>query len=346
MNSQLPQLRTAAALVILGFCACSANAIAPQTSAPVAPAGLTSASRRPIQSHRDTRKSWISPELARSKTPVLFVSDAGTADVYIYSVPSLNLIGTITGFSQPQGLCDDDKGNVWVTDTNAQIVYELSHRGYLENELAITAGYPEGCAWDPTTGNLAVFDLFSGSGSGNVLIYPKGSRTPTQYTNSEQVYYYFGGYDPYGDLFFDGLDTSGAFILSKLTKGSKSAFSVGFTGRKVRFPGMVQWDVARKGLLLGDQSCRSPYASCLYRVQFYGSRAHIKGEAYLETYNGAEVCDLVQGVEYNKRFYGSDYNFCGSANSATYSWPYPFGRQPTAYNDSTDSAPIGAAISL
>ena len=82
--------------------------------------------RRFFVTHVDHSRTWISPELAKAKVVTLFVSDAGTADVYIYKLPGLKVLAKVTGFTQPQGECADPKGNVWVADTNARIVYEFS----------------------------------------------------------------------------------------------------------------------------------------------------------------------------------------------------------------------------
>ncbi len=184
----------------------------------------TSVARRLVRNHADRRPSWISPALEHAQSPVLYVSDPGTSDVYAYAVPSLEMIGTITGFSQPQGECSDVKGNVWITDANAETIYELSHHGHLENELADTAGYPDACAWDPTTGNLAVMNIFGvGSTAGSVLIYAHGSQSPTPFVNPDQYFYNFGGYDTAGNLFFDGRAADGTFDLSELPKGASSA---------------------------------------------------------------------------------------------------------------------------
>jgi hypothetical protein len=294
----------------------------------------------------DRRKSWISPELANAKSPVLFVSDSGTADVYIYNISTLKLIGTVTGFAQPQGECSDNHGNVWVTDTNAQIIYKLSHQGSLENEITDTSGYPAACAWDRTTGNLAVMNLFdAGSLGGEVIIYTKGSVYSRSYTNPAQYFYNFGGYDAGGNLFFDGRDASGNFMLSELAKGAQKAVTIKLTGGTIYFPGTVQWNSTNGNLIVGDQSCGSVYVSCLYAVRISGTSGKITGEIRLKDYAGGQVCDLVQGVEYNGQLFGSDYDFCGYAASATYAWRYPAGGAPIRYNKATDSVPIGAAIS-
>jgi hypothetical protein len=336
-------------VILCSLCACSANPGSPSVSGPMSQRMLTSVARWAPGWHPDRRNSWISLEVKRKAKPLLFVSDASAADVYIYSLPSLKLTGTITGFSQPQGECSDNKGNVWVTDANAQTIYELTHHGYLENELSDTSGYPVGCAWDSTTGNLAVMDLFgTGSTSGSVLVYSKGSGSPTSYTNSAQYSYYFGGYDRSGNLFFDGLDNGGNFMLSELPARASSAHTVKLSGGTIYFPGMVQWDSTRAGLVIGDQSCGNTYSSCLYQVTISEQAGKIGKQILLEGSSGTPLCDLVQGTLFgtrNTELAGSDLEFCGSAPSGTYVWPYPGGGAAADANSSTDSAPVGAAIS-
>jgi|HubBroStandDraft_4_1064222.scaffolds.fasta_scaffold00006_149 hypothetical protein len=334
-----------AILVSLALCACNGTAAPPAISAAAPDRLSTSIARHPAPAHPDRRASWISPELARAKSPVLFVSDSGTADVYVYSLPALKVIGTVTGFSQPQGECSDNKGNVWVTDTRAQTIYELDHHGRLENELSDTTGYPAACAWDPTTGNMAVMDIFGiNSSSGDVLIYTKGSQTG-RFQNTKQFFYNFGSYDASGNLFFDGRDENGNFILSELSKGAKSPHTLSVSGGTIYFPGMVQWITTKHDLLIGDQSCGNVYVSCLYNVAVSKSAATITGKINLEDASGGSICDLIQGVKYGNAIAGSDYNFCGSSPSSTNLWPYPGGGSPTNQNAGTDLVPVGAAIS-
>ena len=223
-------------LSTMALAACTSGSVGMSPDLPVGET-VTSVARGAIAKHTDLRHSWISPELGKSKTPSLFVSDPGTADVYIYKLSNLKLIGTITGFSQPQGECSDSRGNVWIADTNARIIYELSHHGQLQNELSDKIGYPVGCAWDATTGNLAVMDLLGpGGGAGDVLIYPHAAGTPTVVANANQYYYNFGGYDGSGDLFFDGRDQYGNFMLSELARGAQTAETIDVSGGTIYFP--------------------------------------------------------------------------------------------------------------
>ena len=286
---------------------------------------------------------WASPE---ARTQLLFVSDAGTADVYMYEIPSLKVAGTITGFTQPQGECANTKGDVWIADVGAQTTYEVSHEGRLVNMLADSSAYPEGCAWDPASGKLAVTSLFGKNGSrGKVLVYPSGSKVPTAYVNPHQYYYNFAGYDGAGNLFFDGRNAGGAFMLSELPKGAESVATLKVSGGKIYFPGMVEWDGGSGQLLVGDQDCGNEHAACIYRLTIVENGANIVGSTKLQNSAGGQVCDLVQGVEANGRIWGSDNEFCGHSASTTDAWAYPGGGRPTAENGRTDSAPVGAALS-
>ena len=164
------------ALSLSSLAACTGAAAPPPADQSAFNRATTSVARGPFRLHADRRRSWFAAELAHKQSSLLFVSDSGTADVYVYSLPALKLMATVTGFSQPQGECSDNKGNVWIADTNAQTMYELSHHGRLVYEIKTTGAYPVSCAWDATTGDLAVMSLFNGSGtSGDVLVYASGS---------------------------------------------------------------------------------------------------------------------------------------------------------------------------
>lgn len=306
----------------------------------------TSIAAHPGISHPDRSVSWMSDEAKAKSEQLLFVSDAGSDDVYIYKLPDLTLVGTITGFAQPQGECTGVDGAVWITDTNAQTIYEVSHQGRLENTLSDTNGYPVGCAWNPKTGKIAVTNLFATDGAQGGVLVNQGSSSWLRYTNPNQYYYNFAGYDNAGNLFFDGRTASGAFILSELTTGAKSAVTVTISGAKLHFPGMVQWDSLNNELLVGDQECGNVNAACVYSLTISGSTATVAQTTKLANASGGKVCDLVQGVELNNEILGSDYEFCGYTASTTEGWTYPAGGKPSHENGNTDSVPVGAAISI
>jgi hypothetical protein len=191
-------------------------------------------------------------------------------------------------------------------------------------------------------------NIFGTSGSaGSVLVYPKGSGGPNSYTNPEQFYYAFGGYDGSGNLFFDGRKAAGAFILSELKKGAASATTIKLKGGKVYFPGMVQPIASSTAdLIVGDQNCENAMAACVYSLSISGGTGTVKEQTKLDNGEGGPVCDLVQAVVENGKVLGSDNDYCDYGSSATYVWPYPAGGSPLLTNAGTVSQPFGAAVSV
>lgn len=314
----------------------------------------TTTSVRPIAPNPDRSKSWVSPDLAAAGTSqVLFVSDSSKGDIYLYSLPGLTLKGTLTGYSNPQGLCSDNEGHVWVANTGTKTILELSHRGVLLNTLSDTNGYPVGCAWDATTGNLAVTNLFGlSSAPGSILVYAHASGTPAVYHNPKQQNYYFAGYDAKGNLFVDGKDSLGNFMLSELHKKAIKAKTVEIIGGTIYFPGTVQWYAAGNYLIVGDQLCGNTFVACLYKVVIAQSGGTItgtikKGVVKPKSYTGGPICDLVQGIQFGTQFAGSDADpaACGSDAVATYLWPFPAAKNPTLYKIH-GTGPLGAALSF
>jgi hypothetical protein len=147
----------------------------------------------------DHRRSWIAP--GAKKSNLLYVSDDGTNDVDIYSYPKGTLQGTLTGFSFPEGECTDKKGDVFVTNDDAENVLEYAHGGTTPiATLSDTGYYPVGCSVDKITGDLAVTNTYNTSfTSGSVAIYQHASGSPTYYTGAVLIYPHLCGYDPQGN---------------------------------------------------------------------------------------------------------------------------------------------------
>jgi hypothetical protein len=311
---------------------CGAQQLAPSTS--VGPNALTVHSAIAKHDGKPT-KIWV------------FISDPGTSEVYIYDLPKLKLVEIVTGFTQPQGECNDNKGDVWVTDGSGKTIYKLEHSGKVLQTLSDTYGVPDGCAWDPKTGNLAVFNLLgTNSQSGAVLVYHKAYGTPNVYTNPKQYYYNFGGYDSSGNLFFDGRSVQNKFMLSELPVNANQAKSITVSGAKIYNPGMVEWQTTgHKQLVVGDQNCGNKTMSCVFRLRIVNGVALVEAETQLWNSSGGEICDLIQGALWGRRIVGSDFNFCTSGTSATYLWPYPPGGPPSDANAKNDTQPFGTAIS-
>ena len=73
---------------------------------------------------QDSRPSQMSPDAKKAKQ-YLYVSDSGTNDVQVYAWPKpKSPVGTLTGFTEPQGICADTSGNVYITNTGAHNILE------------------------------------------------------------------------------------------------------------------------------------------------------------------------------------------------------------------------------
>lgn len=90
---------------------------------PVGAVGTPPQSNSTSVGHPDGR--WISP-LANPED-LLYVLDHATASVMIYSLRRSKLIATITGFNEPESLCVDDAGDVFVPDYGTTNIYEYAH---------------------------------------------------------------------------------------------------------------------------------------------------------------------------------------------------------------------------
>jgi DNA-binding beta-propeller fold protein YncE len=201
------------------------------------------------------RGSWMAPQAKQQR--LVYVSSVLTNDVYAYSYSTHALVGTLTGFQTPYGLCVDKSGDVWVADDGVSQLVEYAHGGSSPiGTLSDTGDYPEGCAVDLTTGNLAVANFSSSSGNGNLAIYTGAKGSPRIYTDPDIVNYRFCGYDGKGNLFVDGVDSSSAFVLAELPKGSSTFTNIPLK-QTIEWPGGVQWD--GKHVAVGDTDAVTIY---------------------------------------------------------------------------------------
>jgi hypothetical protein len=326
LTSVLRTTGMAAGIAALSACSYASPQLPVAQSAPAQP--MTSG---------DRTASWMSPDAAKTKS-LLYVSDAQSYDVYIYSFPDLELKGKLTGFNRPEGECSDARGNVWITDTQGKEIVRYRHGGRkIEATLHDPIGFPVGCAIDRKSGDLAVVNLFGFSGSGGVLIYKRGTGTPRPYTNPAQYYYYFAGYDDKGDLYVSGKSPTERYRLSMLAPLGRALESVRIKGPTLFVPGTVQW--TGSSLLLGDQRCRRKKTSCLYEAVVSKKSVRITRRVPL-----SGSCDVAQVAFQDGRFAGGDYWRCGPGSSSTDLWTYPRGGAPIR-SRSDIQVPIGATIS-
>jgi hypothetical protein len=196
-------------------------------------------------------RSWMLPE-AKGED-LLYVSNPGNRTVTVYTYRKGRLVGTLTGFNFPWGLCSDKAGNVFVTDYRNDQIVEYGHGGSNPiNTLEDADYFPVDCSVDPITGDLAVANISSqgslGYPPGAISIYAKAHGKPKFYPfleDSNYLNFLACTYDDMGNLFADAFGYSGPdFQMVELPRHHKKLI-----GLKIRpglsssaYPGGLQWD--------------------------------------------------------------------------------------------------------
>ncbi len=275
----------------------------------------------------DGRRSWIEP--TAKQNDLTYVSDDGTSDVYMYSYASRALQGTLTGFNYPSGLCADASGDVFVTNTYDQDVVEYAHGATTATKTLSDANqYPVACSVDPTTGNLAVANVFGGSGLGNVAIYAKATGTPQIYSDASIGFMDFAGYDDHGNLFVDGSNSEGSgFEFAELPQGSGTFTNIDLNF-PIGYPGNVQWD--GKYITVGDA-----ISNFVYRVAVSGSTGTKVGVTKLK-----RAFSVQQFWINGRTVLGAD-----SGNLDVPYWPYPASGRPKKTITGLEE-PYGVTVSM
>lgn len=300
-------------------------------------------------------------------SPVLYVSDKGTNEITVFSLPALGVKGTISGLNEPRGLCSDPKGHVWVANYGTRQMIEFSGNVPIET-INDPDGYPFACSVDSDT-TLAYANLT------NIVTpspnppstpdppIPDSTSTPMSGPGEVEVHsispqlggmYYFNGvtWDP-GDVYIVGTTypLPGTFVLAVLPSGSSTIQQISVTGGTIHAPGMVQWDADDNYLLVGDRKCGTPRSTCIYRIKISGSTGTITGAPItFEAPNGHVICDMGQGVvggSGGSKYLvgGDDENECGYTTSSVDRWAFPAGGLPTNSNSTALTKPFGTAIS-
>jgi len=242
--------------------------------------------RHALPPNVDRAASWVSP--AAKHKDLVYLSNGGTGDVTIFSYPTMQAVGELTGFSDPAGVCSDPKGNVWVVSSLSTKVAEYAH-GHRKPVAKLNdddATYPLACAVDPTTGNLVVTDLGNPTGGGAVLLYTDAKGSPEILSSSAMSFVYFAAYDSSGNLFVDGEDKNYNFVLMELPVGGSQFETISLSGT-IDFPGGIEWD--GQYVAVGDQAYEGGHTSVIDDVSVSGSTGTIAATVAL-----TQSCDVTQ----------------------------------------------------
>jgi hypothetical protein len=281
---------------------------------------------------------------------ILFESDYLYGDIYMFKMPSLALKGTLTGFSEPEGLCNDKSGNIWVSNTAASEMVQISRTGATLNTLSDPGQYPAACSVNPANGDLGVANIETTEGGpGSVSVYANASGSPTTYALPNG---YTGGafnvaYDPSGNLYFDGEQnpTRTASFVAELPNGSGSTRALSISGGTLYFAGMIQWYPQGGYLALGDQECGDTFGgNCIYWVTVSGSTATITGTTVLTAPTTSDFVGGWIGGNGGKLIVGGAITETSSPSTVN-RFAFPAGGSPTNSVVPPTGDVIGAAVS-
>jgi len=150
---------------------------------------------------------------------LLYVSD-GPSYVYMVALPSGRLVGKLTGLNAPSGVCADQSGNVFVSNSGQAQIRAYAHGAKSAFRVLNDSPYaPVGCSVDPTTGNLAVCNNQSGQTEATIAVYRKAKGRAHFYKRFANFWYC--AYDGDGNLFADGVNhnSNDPIFLLELPKG-------------------------------------------------------------------------------------------------------------------------------
>jgi hypothetical protein len=288
---------------------------------------------------------------AKKVKPLLYSSNTlnDEVDVYAANGKSDKLLGQLTGFDEPYGLCADKSGNVYVTNLLAQDVLEYAHGGTTPiKTLDDSYGEPNGCAVNPKNGDLAVTNLEGGpSGYGSLVVYANASGGGTLYSTGEAPFVWPPVYDKNANLFFETLNTNTrATYLLELPNGSSTITTISLPASiTIYSPSGTTWDGKYVGVT--DEEYEDTDSEGIYRVSVTGSTATLAGQAeYIDTcYKNYTL--VVQPIIYKGNFIGGNF-WCYYNNIYHLDyWNYKNGGSPVRYIDgsATSNTSYGQTIS-
>lgn len=310
-----------ASALIVAFSGCGGGA--PRLASPQGAAGFSAIrAGLPATLHPAAGSSWMRKGLQGDD--LLYVSDIGAESVDVFTYPDLKQAGALTGLSEPNGLCVDAAGDVFVLNTYAADILEYAHGGTEPIATLKQFAYSSGCAVNRKTGDLAVANMGGPNfTSGSVAIFKHARGSPTTYKSDLIYIAYFCDYDTAGNLYIDGFTSDGPTTIAELVKGSDTIKTVYVDGgKRLGWPGGVQWHAGY--LEVGDQDVTravpsAPYPNLIYQLRVAGQRATIVSTTPL-----AGGGDVVQSVIEGKAIIGPD-----AQNDDVGFWRFPAGGKKT-----------------
>jgi hypothetical protein len=200
---------------------------------------------------------------ATSDDLIYMSQNNGTVSVLAYQ--SGKLVGALGGFYEPAGLCVSAGGDVFVTDSEKQTIFEFAHgQSNVKRTFPDNGFMPVGCAVDRASGNLAVVNLCGvrygngcNGGDGNVTIFTRAGRSHQTYSSPAIINDVSCDYDDNGDLYVSVRERLALFKLVELVNGQKPFRSVTLKPHLSLGESPIQWDGSH--ITVGDSTGRVIY---------------------------------------------------------------------------------------
>lgn len=261
---------------------------------------------------------------------LLYVSADGKTNVYIYTYPKGKLLNTITSLNTyAAGECADFSGDVFVTtvsSSNSSTIYEYPHGSTTPVAMLSDPGIANSCAFDPTTGNLAVMNPRDFTNpyypyGGDLAVYAGARGQPKMYyPKSPLSGFIYGAYDDAGNLYLSaGNSVHPPYMDIVRMSGGSGVFQTLNVSKKVYQPACLQWSGSYLTVTSGGN--RTPLA--VYRLAISGDTAKVVGTTVL-----ASKKNKMMGQSYiqGHTIVATDYTGHGYQNIAF--WAYPNGGKP------------------
>lgn len=291
------------------------------------------------------------------RSSYLYVGDWATNDVDVYKYPGGSSLGTLTGFSEPYGMCVDRRGDIFITNFGAGDLAEYRHGGTAPIDVFSSGGEPIGCSIS-AKGDVAVtsFD------PGEVTVYPGGNNgNPKTYSNPYCALLWTMGYDPAGNLIGVGETSSGGIVYCGVVGSPPTMAILPSKGLKTYFPGGTTYD--GRFIALGDQEAGGAYltgvlpavysggilkaaaAEVVFSDSCYGNYADDVNPFFTNASGRlGNITPLNRGRA--KWMVGPNLWCNDAGTSAVNTWSYPAGGLPSSTLASPPSEPYGAAVSV
>lgn len=294
---------------------------------------------RPVLRRAPVDVPMIQPNCcARKKT--LFVSDAFggssfTGTVYAFDYKTAKLLGQLPappeGWLEVQGACADNSGNVYFANTSLSTVEEYTHAGMYVATIDDPGQYPVMCAYDRTTGNLAVSNIISTSGGpGSISLYHGGLLQHTYYPSNMSRVYFVGYEGTSGVLWLDGESSSGIALIDTFFNGKFKRLKIsGLGGGLIQIGGGLQWSAQTRVMNVGGSD-----ASGNVVLYWVSSSGKIVGSTIID----CSSC----GVFFIK---GPRVAFTDLETLNVLLFDYPQGGAPVAQYSANFNQPIGIVVS-